>query len=850
MRLRDGSSGPIQPVTVGASSPSGSSDQAVSPSGTHHQPFVSGRGNYASFSHPQPRGTDGPQAGQQGAIWGGPHPHYDRNGRPDHPSLESSGHLQHPGHPPHFPLHPHKQEKKSDTSPPLPPSCSSSSSPSSARDDAVIAAATETKQQHHHHHRPAPSEHDATVIRKQSVQQHHPKANQRNREQKTETQWGPRPGSNMGGAQSRKGANSRGEESTNPMFDKPGKRVGLIKRPVLKEMRRDAGESEVGEKNVAKDKDPDSTQTSAKPDVSSTSQTSKDESGPSGKSRNGAKERAVPAKTPKDNDTAVQASGTSVPPHRRDREPSYEFHAGSSRGNRANRGRGEFYGRGRGYRGSYAGSGRGRPGSRSGRDYRSAPGAGFPHGSSGQDFKREAGSGRHVQPGSQSSNPGRARNHSETRSEGSEYEEVPKRRRQRGSETGSESAASDPAHSDKEERKGSKKGAGAENATPTSNPRNAHARVFTPRGVPSRRGRGGGAPVFRNSGAPGPSGGHRPGSGGSSQGLPGKMPTSGRKQQATNQQSVPKDQNRGSNAEKKEKPAEILSQNQGVTSGLPPAPPTGQSATENGVVQLAPLNTNPIKPANLPNPDGHGPAHRGFERPPRRRRSSRAQHQQDKPPRFRRLKQERDNAARINGGTGETHNSVQEADAANHNVLAATNSNSGHLGGGGNPNLNSHHHHHYHGNSATQHLQHRHSQAGGAKSPDVSNQNSDQANEEWETASESSDFTEFREREGGRGSGKPFASYHSHHPAGRGNSGGGGERDPTSKDSAANKRSFSSQRPGMERQNRRVGTGGGGGGGGPRGPRGPPATQGGVASNGGPNRGERRGAWSSQKNRK
>ncbi|XP_062865792.1 protein PRRC2A [Trichomycterus rosablanca] len=962
VRLRDGSAGPVQPVVVGANSPPGSSDQAVSPVGTqvgHHQPFLAGRGNYGSFpdggsrmvSHPQQRGNgageprgfgrqdDGPQGGQQGQIWGAPHPHYDRNGRPDLPSLESNPHLQqqqqqqqqhhaHPGHPPHFSLHQHRQEngrepKKSDASPPLqqPPlsvSCSSSSSASSAREDGMGKQAP--------HHPPPQHEHDPgagnALGRKQdksgnpyapSQSQHHPKANPRNREQKTETQWGPRPGSsNAGGAQNRKGGsgNARGEESSHPMGDKPavqsggghtGKRVGPIKRPVLKEMKRDEGEG--GEKNAAKDKEQDSSQAAAKPDVTS-GPSAKDESAPSGKPRNGGKERGASSKASKEGDGAVQAPGSSAPPPpRRDREHSYErnssaaYHAGSSRGNRANRGRGEFYGRGRGYRGSYSGGGRGRPGGRSGRDYRSNPGAGFQQGSSNQDFKREAMSGRRGHPSSQS-NPGRARNHSETRSEGSEYEEVPKRRRQRGSETGSESAASD-----KEDRKANKKAAG-ENAAPgnassSAQPRNAHARVFTPRGVPSRRGRGGGAAGgggYRNSGGPpGASGGHRSGSGGSSQGPPVKTPASGRRQQAPPQQSTPKDPNRGSNGEKKEKSAEqVQSQSQAVTQSVPPAPATGQTGAENGV-QVSSVNANSNftgpagKPAPLANPDGRNVMHRGFERPPRRRRSGRIQHQQDKPPRFRRLKQERENAARINGSTGiievvggqqqrsgsPGHNSAQEADATsgvpittstsvnvNHNVSATTSNNtnnSAHLGGGGNPNLNSHHHqHHHHSNSGVAHPQHHHNHnpVGGAKSPDVSNHNSDQANEEWETASESSDFTEFREREGGRGGGgggKPYSSYHHHHPSGRGGGGGGGggERDITAKELSANKRSFSSQRPGMERQNRRVGGGGGGGGGG-RGPRGPPGGggPGGVASNGGPNRGERRGAWSSPKNRK
>lgn len=969
VRNRDGGTGSIQPPVVGANSPSGSTDQAISPVGTqagHHQPFLGGRGNYTSFpdngsrmvSHPQQRVNsagelrgfghqdEAPQGGQQSQIWGAPHPHFDRNGRADLAPLENNPHLQHHhAHPSRYTLHTHKQEngrererggdsKKTETSPPLPQpclssSCSSSSSSSSAREDG-------SGKQSHHHHPPRQHEHDTgprgvggrkqdktgntyphTQSSQHSVQQHHSKSISRGREQKTETQWGPRPGSS--GGHNRKGGsgmggNTGGEDLTS-QTDKaavqsgggnPNKRVGPIKRPVLKEMKREVGEGEGGEKNAvgsAKDKDQDANQASAKQASVSSSQTSsgpsgKDETAPPGKARNGGKDRGTGGgmnKASKEGENSVQATGSLAPPSRRDREHSYEtggatYHAGSSRGNRASRGRGEFYGRGRGYRGSYAGSARGRAGGRSSRDYRSAANSGYQHGSSNQDHKREGSSGRHGQGGSQP-NPGRARNHSETRSEGSEYEEVPKRRRQRGSETGSESAASDLAHSDKEDRKPStKKGTGGENlsmgnASSSAPPRNTQTRVFTPRGVPSRRGRGGGSAgggVYRNSGSGGGmSGGHRSGPGSSSQSVSAKSNVSARKQHAHPQPSLIKETSHGSNGEKKEKAIEQgQSQNQGVNSSLisgPTVPTTAQLGTENGSVAQTLSNTNSIssgsKPVPLPNTDGRNILHRGFERPPRRRRHGRSQHQQDKPPRFRRLKQERENAARINGSSGiieavggqqqqsasPSQNSVQDGTPnvstttgvanTNHNISTTNNNNSSYLGGGS-LNLNSHHHHHhpYHGNSGLPHSQHHHNhnQTGGAKSPDVSNQNSDQANEEWETASESSDFAEFRDREGGGGGGKSYSSYHHHHPSGRG--GGGVDREITTKESAANKRSFSSQRPGMERQNRRVSTGGSGG----RGSRGPPASggPGGVSGNGGANRGERRGNWPSPKNRK
>lgn len=979
VRIREGGTGPIQPPSVAPNSPSGSSDQTTAPMGTqvvgqggsHHQPFLAGRGNYSSFAdngsrmatHAQQRGNsagehrgfghqDEGAQGSQSQTWNAPH------GRPEITSLENNPHVQHHhahhSHPSHFSLHPHKQEngrergelKKSETSPPLhqpslSSSCSSSSSSSSAREDNSGKQLLHHPPPHHEHDTghgnvggrkqdKTGSAYTHTQSSQHTVQQHHPKVNSRGREQKTETQWGPRPGSShVGGgpAHNRKVNSGHTGEDSHNQNDKPAvhsgggnpnKRAGPIKRPVLKEMKREGGEGEGGEKSTGgsgKDKEQDAGQASLKQELASGPQSSsgpcmKDDHAPSGKPRNGGKDRGTgggASKGPKEGENSVQAAGCPVPLSRRDRDRSFErsgggttYHAGSNRGSRAGRGRGEFYGRGRGYRGTYTGSARGRAGARSSRDYRSAANSGHQHGSSNQDYKREVSSGRHGHVGSQP-NPGRARNHSETRSEGSEYEEVPKRRRQRGSETGSESAASDLAHSDKEDRKAvPKKGTVGENpamanSSNSAPPRNTQARVFTPRGVPSRRGRGGGGAggsVYRNAGSGGGvSGGQRAGS---SQGVSAKSSASTRKQHTPSQPPPPKETNRGPNGEKKEKAAEqSQNQNQGINSSVPSTPsvPTAaQQGTENGgMTQLSSghitsNSTGPTKPVPLPNADGRGFQHRGFERPPRRRRHGRSQHQQDKPPRFRRLKQERENAARVNGSSGiieavggqqprlisSSPNSMQETDGtpsvptttsvvatANHNVTATTNNNNniGHLGSA---NLNSHHHHHhhYHGNSGLSHPQHHHNHnpAGGAKSPDVSNQNSDQANEEWETASESSDFTEFREREGGGGGGggKSYSSYHHHHPSGRGGGGGGGgEREMTTKDSAANKRSFSSQRPGMERQNRRVSAGGSGG----RGSRGPPGGGGGsgpagVAGNGGANRNERRGNWPSPKNRK
>lgn len=875
-RMREVGLGPIQQPNS-----SGTSNQTPPPVGaqvgSHPHHYMSGRGNYSNFPEqggrlPHQRGAErafshqdeGPPRGmQQSQIWGAPHPHYDRNGRPEHPS-EATAHLQQP----HFPLH-HKSEanrdraseappKKTDASPPLhpalPSSCSSSSSSTSARDDGTKGLHPQPAPRDDHSERtntgsthpkqdktgPAYAPHTATSpppaqAPQQHSQQHpqqhpHPKPNQRGpREHKTETQWGPRPGGNPVGHGRRGNRDDHGPDHKPPQQTggNPNKRAGPIKKPAPKEIKKDEAEGE--KSSFGKDKEQDGAQSTSAPSVSQNAPAPKEDTNP--KPRNMGKERSS-GRGPKD--TELSSTG----PPRRDRERSFERsapHGGPAKG-RGGRGRGgEFYGRGRGYRGSYTGSvgpggaSRGRMSGRSGRDFRSSVGH---H----PDSKGEGAGGRHGPDRSQH-NPARARNRSETRSEGSEYEEIPKRRRERGSETGSESGTSDLGPSDKEDHpKPTKNGPETPSAPLSAQPRANQTRVFTPRGVPSRRGRGGGsngANMYRGSGnMGGPVGGHRIGPISTSHGGPNKSSSARRQQQ--HQASGPKDPGRGANTEKKEKA------NDGgpsVTQGPPqtlPASTPAPGATENGGIITQVSNSNTGGPNALPLPNrGFPPS--GFERPPRRRRHGRSQHQQDKPPRFRRLK-ERENAARINGGVGVIGTGRPSSPSVNA-VTAETNGatvppsgnapNSNH----NTLNTNNHHHHHYNqGNSGTPHGPHHH----GAKSPDFTNQNSDQANEEWETASESSDFTEFRERDAGR-----KYHHHGHHP-GRG---GPSIGDLSGKEPSSNKRSFSSQRPGMERQNRRVNPGGGGG----KGPRMPPG--GGPGANGG-GRGEKRGNWPSPKNRK
>lgn len=138
---------------------------------------------------------------------------------------------------------------------------------------------------------------------------------------------------------------------------------------------------------------------------------------------------------------------------------------------------------------------------------------------------------------------------------------------------------------------------------------------------------------------------------------------------------------------------------------------------------------------------------------PRRQRPARPP-RQDKPPRFRRLK-EREAASKINEAVTSSSTSATVSNAGNEPSNAAL-------------------------------------EVSGSKTPDLSNQNSsDQANEEWETASESSDFNERRERDE-----KKTADVAAQVAAKAGENTGAPKREIA-------KRSFSSQRPGIDRQNRR-----------------------------------------------
>ncbi|XP_058865268.1 protein PRRC2A-like isoform X2 [Acipenser ruthenus] len=737
---------------------------------------------------------------------------------------------------------------------------------------------------------------------------HHSHAHkpQRGREHKTETHWGPRPGtsanSSRRGGGGGGGGGSSGVEETRASVNSGGekhlhsqgsKRAGPIKRPIVKEMKREreggGGEAASEEKVALKEKDeqqqeqvssqsnsqqqpksaaPDSS-TTASANASTTSSTttaaiasnalsSKDRDHQITKNSNVVKDR--PGKSVKDGEGGF----ASVTRRERDRERERSYDRGgysnSSKGSRGSRGRGsgEFYGRGRGFRGTYGGS-RGRAGGRGSREYRGGSG-----GYNQDSYRGESGGrGRLSHPHHSSSSGFRARNHSETRSEGSEYEEVPKRRRQRGSETGSESAASDVAHSDKEERKTTRTGSASQQPTRESQASTQHAtsqasaqssrgpggRIFTPRGVPSRRGRGG---VYR--GVPGS---RQPPSASSNSGW-GQGPKSAtssssaaRKQHqhpppASNLQQATVQSSKENKADKKtlEKSEQALPTTQ--------QPPPNMNPNSN--LPAIPLTARPPSHSHM---EGSRFPPRPFERPPRRRRHGRSQHQQDKPPRFRRLKQERENAARMNGEQRDAGGQQPSETPPIHHSMPA-NLQQNEMGGvsgvttvssftasNNNDNVHNNHSGHNHHHAPHQHYQQHHHHMPkealrspvGTKSPDLSNQNSDQANEEWETASESSDFADRREREGPCGGG----SRHYHHGGGGGPRGNAELSSKEAAAAAAAKRSFSSQRPGMERQNRKPNPGGGGG----RAARG---TAGGPG-NGSGNRGDKRN-WPSPKNKK
>ncbi|XP_019752074.1 protein PRRC2C isoform X2 [Hippocampus comes] len=446
------------------------------------------------------------------------------------------------------------------------------------------------------------------------------------------------------------------------------------------------------------------------------------------------------------------------------------------------RGRGEYYSRGRSFRGTY--SGRGRGGRGRSREY--------PH--------REPRSRSDLSSGAVAF---RNREESETRSESSDFEVIPKRRRRRGSDTDSESeggreSASDTGPSDREPsakpsrtlrrdflgevRSGlHKPGFGpphmAEKVGSRLDDEGRPKPGFLPKGEPSRRGRGG---LYSRRG------------GARDRGAPRSAPL--------------RRPARESSSQWPSKPMETFR-------------PEDMESTSR--YDHPPSDRRPPRSDSKKFMDG-GP--QSSRERPRRSRPARPP-RQDKPPRFRRLK-EREAAVLASGnpgpscpvslppvpapataamsapasvspalsrapGTPVTVPAEAAAPAAAHNLPAPHDGPFTETGGAP---------------AAVA--------AAGTKSPDLSNQNSsDQANEEWETASESSDFNERREREERRGAQEaagnatatpaPAPLQRSLTPS---KSPPEGVVSPKRDGAAAGKRSFSSQRP-IERQNRRGNSG-------------------------------------------
>uniref|UniRef100_A0A8C9PWX8 Proline rich coiled-coil 2C n=1 Tax=Spermophilus dauricus TaxID=99837 RepID=A0A8C9PWX8_SPEDA len=372
------------------------------------------------------------------------------------------------------------------------------------------------------------------------------------------------------------------------------------------------------------------------------------------------------------------------------------------------RGRGEYYSRGRSYRGSYGGRGRGGRGHT--RDY--------------PQYRDNKPRTEHVPSG-----PPRQREESETRSESSDFEVVPKRRRQRGSETDTDSEVHESASDKDSLSKGKlpKREERSENKKPIKpqssfKPEN-HVRIdnrplekpyvrdddklkpgFLPKGEPTRRGRGG---TFRR-------GGRDPG------GRPSRPSTLRRPAYRDNQWNP-----RQTEAPKSE---------------------DGEPPRRHEQFIPIPADKRPPKFERKFDPARERPRRQRPTRPPR----------QDKPPRFRRLR-EREAASKTNEVPVPTNGTIN-------NLAQEPASTAGDIPGN--------------------------------KTPDLSNQNSsDQANEEWETASESSDFNERRERDE-----KKNADLNAQAVVKT------GENTLPPKREIA-KRSFSSQRPGMDRQNRRGNSG-------------------------------------------
>ncbi|XP_017284274.1 protein PRRC2C isoform X1 [Kryptolebias marmoratus] len=632
--------------------------------------------------------------------------------------------------------------------------------------------------------------------------------------QKTELRWGGR-----SGAGRRDG----------PGGERLIRRSGLIKKPVLRDMKEEREQREEREKRHEKGergdrskKDPSSKAPSAAAAVAESSRPqgeSKRESAEAEdtpvahhRARDSQPSSGVPTSSSQEEKADRMPSNdkhpepklpsrkdSNFPPraHRREereRERDKEKETDKDRerewptdSNFKGRGRGEYYSRGRSYRGSYSGRGRGS------------------RGRSRAEYPYREPRLRSDLPSAGGAAAFRNREESETRSESSDFEVIPKRRRRRGSDTDSESeggreSASDTGPSDREPstkpnhplrrelpgegRSGPHKLSfepphGGERVGLRGDEESRPKPGFLPKGEPSRRGRGG---LFSRRGGARDRGGPRS--------APHRRPPA-----------------RDSSSQWPSKPMETF------------RPEDAESSTR---------YDNPSTDRRPPKLEGKkfgdGGPQSSRERP-RRSRPARPP-RQDKPPRFRRLK-EREAAVL---GSGDT---AASPPVSLPSVPAAAVSSSATPQVSLSPTISR-----APGTplsvpaevAAALPAPDQHSPlevslpetssptitAVGTKSPDLSNQNSsDQANEEWETASESSDFNERREREerkGALGAAAEVSTVSAPAPAPPqgtstpNKSPPDGGVTPKREASQGAKRSFSSQRP-IERPNRRGNSG-------------------------------------------
>ncbi|KAJ3599916.1 hypothetical protein NHX12_033870 [Muraenolepis orangiensis] len=596
------------------------------------------------------------------------------------------------------------------------------------------------------------------------------------------------PASSKQKAELRWGGRSGAGRRDGPGGERPLRRSGPIKKPVLRDMKEEREQREEREKRHERGERGEKPKKEATPKAQSVAAIAVSETS------------RAPSEGPRE--AAEPTDVAHGPPRARDSQPSSGAPTSSSQedklekpaGHRQARGRGEYYARGRSYRGTYGGRSRGGRGRSRGeypfRDPRSR--GDLPVGGASAFRNREE---------------------SETRSESSDFEVMPKRRRRRGSNTDSESeggreSASDTGPSDREPSAKPNRPLGNElpgearpgEARPGFGPPHVGERGtlrgddesrpkpgFLPKGDLSRRGRGG---LYSRRGSARERGGarsaplRRPGTRESSQWPSKPMETfrledtesaSSRYDHQPNDRRPPK---YDGNKFREGAPQSIRERPRRPRPARPPRqdkPPRFRRLKEREAAGLAGEDGAPVPPAPL------SPMPASLLSTAAHTMSSALSRAPGTP-----LTMPAEAGAGVPGEVGAcVPGSDAEASPPDTGSPTAT------IGGG-------------------------------TKSPDLSNQNSsDQANEEWETASESSDFNERREREERRGAleaanaaaaaahasaSVPAAPQNSVTPT-RTPPDAGPRRDGrAAAATTASKRSFSNQRP-QDRPNRRGNSG-------------------------------------------